>query len=404
MPDRRLVRRLNLHFSLLWALYWLGWAALWGYLSVFLLHRGFTNSQIGLVSSCALLLPIVVQPALASLTDRDSRFTGRRLAMVLTALSMVCGGAVWLVDSSAVCAVLLVVIGVALTAIAPYFNAMSMDFVLRGLDVDFGASRSCGSVSYAATSLVMGALLERFTPTLVLPVFLISFAALFLALLLFRYPLPALSVGETKIAPTVLSNAALLRRYPRFTLLLVACFLLMGSQNAITTYMIHIADKVGGGETATGTAYFISGLMEMPAMLLFARVRRKVSLKTLMMLCAVAFVVRAAAFLLAGSTIAMYAACSVQFFAYAVLAISTVYYVTEEIDTANQVKGQALIYTASFGSLMGGRLLDLGGANAMLTFCILSGCAGAAVMALTLYGRWKTPPHPTSSSYDPERR
>lgn len=397
MPDRRLVRRLNLHFSLLWALYWLGWAALWGYLSVFLLHRGFTNSRIGLVSSCALLLPIVVQPALASLTDRDSRFTGRRLAMVLTALSMVCGGAVWLVDSNAVCAVLLVIIGVALTAIAPYFNAMSMDFVLHGLDVDFGASRSCGSVSYAATSLVMGALLERFTPTLVLPVFLISFAALLLALVLFRYPLPPLSAGEAKVAPTVLSNAALLRHYPRFTLLLVACFLLMGSQNAITTYMIHIADKVGGGETATGTAYFISGLVEMPAMLLFARMRRKVSLKTLMLLCSVAFVVRAAAFLLSDSTIAMYAACSVQFFAYGILAITTVYYVTEEIDTANQVKGQALIYTAAsgiggaFGSLCGGRLLDLGGVNAMLTFCIVAACAGAAVVALALCGHRKDP-------------
>ena len=395
--NRSLVRKLNLHFSVLWALYWLGWAALWGYLSVFLLHRGFTNSQIGLVSSCALLLPIVVQPALASFTDRDNRFTGRRLAMALTALSMVCGVAVWLIDSSAVCAVLLVVIGVALTAIAPYFNAMSMDFVLHGLDVDFGASRSCGSVSYAVTSLVMGALLERFAPTLVLPVFLISFAVLFLALLLFRYPLPPLAVGEAKVAPTVLSNAALLRRYPRFTLLLVACFLLMGSQNAITTYMIHIADKVGGGETATGTAYFISGLVEMPAMLLFARVRRKISLKTLMLLCSMFFVVRAAAFLLSGSTIAMYGACSVQFFAYAVLAISTVYYVTEEIDTANQVKGQALIYTASsgigaaFGSLCGGRLLDLGGVNAMLTFCIVAGCAGVAVMALALYGRRKNP-------------
>ena len=395
--NHSLVRKLNFHFSLLWALYWLGWAALWGYLSVFLLHRGFTNSQIGLVSSCALLLPIAVQPALASLTDRDSRFTGRRLAMALTALSMACGVAVWLVDSNAVCAVLFVIIGVALTAIAPYFNAMSMDFVLRGLDVDFGASRSCGSVSYAATSLVMGALLERFTPTLVLPVFLISFAALFLALLLFRYPLPTLAVGEVKIAPTVLSNAALLRRYPRFTLLLVACFLLMGSQNAITTYMIHIADKVGGGETATGTAYFISGLVEMPAMLLFARMRRKISLKKLMLACSVFFVVRATAFLLAGSTIAMYGACSVQFFAYGIFAITTVYYVTEEIDTANQVKGQALIYTASsgmgaaFGSLCGGRLLDLGGVTAMLTFSIAAGCAGVAVMALALYGRQKKP-------------
>ena len=51
--NRSLVRKLNFHFSLLWALYWLGWAALWGYLSVFLLHRGFTNSQIGLVPSLA---------------------------------------------------------------------------------------------------------------------------------------------------------------------------------------------------------------------------------------------------------------------------------------------------------------------------------------------------------------
>ena len=393
MSDRRLVRRLNLHFSLLWALYWIGWAALWGYLSVFLLYRGFSNSQIGLVSSCALLLPIVVQPTLAALPDRSSRITSRRLAMALTVLSMVCAVGVWMVENAILCSVLLVIIGVSLTATAPYFNAMSMDFVLHGLDVDFGASRSCGSVAYAVASLVVGAALEHFAPTLVLPVFLISFGALLLALALFRYPLPPLPNTGARVAPTVLSNAALLRHYPRFTLMLVACFLLMGSQNAITTYMIHIADKVGGGESATGTAYFISGIMELPAMLLFTRMRRKLSLRTLMLGCSVFFVVRSTAFLLSGSTLAMYGACSVQFFAYAILAISTVYYVTEEIDIANQVKGQALIYTASsgigaaFGSLCGGALLDRGGVNAMLTFCICSAVAGVIVMALCLYSK-----------------
>ncbi len=391
MSDRRLVRRLNLHFSVLWALYWIGWAALWGYLSVFLLHRGFTNSQIGLVSSCALLLPIVVQPALASLSDRNHHFTGRRLTMALTLLSMACSIGVWIAQSTILCAALLVVIGVSLTAITPYFNAMSMEFTLRGLDVNFGASRSCGSVSYALTSLVMGAALERFAPTLVLPIFLAAFAALFLALVLFRYPLPALQAGEDLNPPVILSNAALLRRYPRFTLVLVACFLLVGSQNAITTYMIHIAGKVGGGADITGIAYFLSGIMELPSMLLFGKLRRKFSLRPLMLLCSIFFVVRSTAFLLAGSTYAVFLACSLQFFAYAVLAISTVYYVTEEIDLANQVKGQALIYTASsgigaaFGSLCGGRLLDLGGVNTMLTFCICSAAAGAAVMFFALY-------------------
>ena len=116
---------------------------------------------------------------------------------------------------------------------------------------------------------------------------------------------------------------------------------------------------------------------------------------TLMLTCAFFFVLRSGSLLLATTPLAVYLGCSLQFFAYAVLSISTVYYVTEEIDTANQVKGQALIYTASsgmgaaFGSLCGGRLLDLGGVTAMLTFSIAAGCAGVAVMALALYGRRK---------------
>ena len=391
MSNHRLVRRLNFHFSALWALYWIGWAALWGYLSVFLLHRGFTNSRIGLVSSCALLLPIVVQPALASLADRSRRLTGRHLAICLTVLALLCAGAVWLTSDNTVCAVLLVVIGVSLTAIAPFFNAMSMGFVLRGLDVNFSASRSCGSVTYALTSLVMGAALEHFAPTLVLPIFLLAFSGLLLALLLFRYPLPDAPAYEAKNTPVVLSNAALLRRYPRFTLVLVACFLLVGSQNAITTYMIHIAAKVGGGETTTGTAYFISGIVELPAMLLFTKVRRKVPLRTLLPACSVFFVVRAGALLLAATPPAMFLACSLQFFAYAILSVSTVYFAAQEIDIANQVKAQALIYTASsgvgaaFGSLCGGRLLDWGGVNAMLTFCCLSAAAGMCLMTFALH-------------------
>ena len=128
-------------------------------------------------------------------------------------------------------------------------------------------------------------------------------------------------------------------------------------------------------------------------MLLFNWARRKFSLKPLMLLCAFSFVLRASAFLLANSFFALCCACSLQFFAYAVLAVSSVYYVTEEIDTANQVKGQALIFTASsgigaaIGSLCGGRLLDLGGVRAMLVYCILIACAGTAVMVLALYAK-----------------
>lgn len=393
MQNRRLIRRLNLHFSVLWGLFWASSACLWSFRTVFLLHYGFSNSQIGLVSSFALLLPIAVQPLLSSLAARSSRMTSRNLAITLTALSMVCCAGIRLSAQPTVYAVLLVVIGVALTLVPPYFNAMNMDFVLRGMDLNFGASRSCGSVAYSLTSLVMGAALERFAPTLILPVYLAISGSLLLALLLFRYPMPELSTAAAKQESAALSNVALLRRHPRFALMLAACFLLIGSQTTLGTFMIQIAGKMGGSESATGTAYFLSALSELPAMLLFARVRRKLSLRTLMIGSAVFFVIRAAGFLLTDALPVFYLVCTLQCFGYAVMAIATVYYVTEELDAANQAKGQALIYIlpsglgAAFGSLVGGRLLDLGGANAMLLFCTLSAAVGVVLMIPALCRR-----------------
>ena len=395
MHNFRLVRRLNLHFSLLWALFWGSYASLWSYRTVFLLHHGFTNSQIGLVSSLALLLPMAVHPLLSSLAGRSHRATSRALAMALTALSMVCCAGIWLFDHDTVYSVLLIVIGVALTVPVPYFNAMSMEFVMRGVDLNFGASRSCGSVSFSVVSLVMGAALERFAPTLTLPVFLVFSGALLLALLLFRYPLPEISGQQAKDEPAALSNAALLRRYPRFALMLAACFLLVCSQMTLNTFMIQIAGKVGGGESVTGTAYFLSAFSELPAMLLFARARRKFSLRTLLMFSGVFCVIRTTCFLLAGSVPMLYVACALQFFAYAVMALATVYYVAEELDSANQAKGQSLIYIlpsgvgAAFGSFVGGWLLDLGGVDAMLAFCLICACIGAVIMAFALYRRSK---------------
>lgn len=390
MPNHRLIRRLNFHFSVLWALFWSSSAALWSFRSVFLLACGFTNSQIGLVSSLALLLPMAAQPLLSSLSDRSKYITSRHLAMALTALSMLCCAGIWLSSHAMVYSVLLVIIGVALTVIVPYFNAMSMDFVIRGVDLNFGASRSCGSVAYSLTSLAMGAALERFAPTLILPVFLICSGALLLALFFFRYPMPPAPEAPDGNVPAGLSHAALLRRYPRFALMLAACFLLVGSQSTLNTYMIQIVGKVGGGESVTGTAYFISSVVELPTMLLFARARRKFSLRTLLLVSAVFFVVRSGFFLAATSTFTIYFACSLQLFAYAILALATVYYVTEELDMANQAKGQALIYIissgpgAAFGSLCGGWLLDRAGVQPLLVFCLACAAAGAAIMFAAL--------------------
>ena len=122
------LRKLNLCYAGIQSLYWAGFAAIWAFLSVLLLYRGFSNSQIGTVSALALLMPLAVQPVLASLADRDRRFTSRRLAMALTGLLLLCAVGLWCsAGSMAVTAALYVLVGISLTATAPFHSAMAME-------------------------------------------------------------------------------------------------------------------------------------------------------------------------------------------------------------------------------------------------------------------------------------
>ena len=136
-----------------------------GLLSVLLLYRGFSNSQIGTVSALALLMPLAVQPVLASLADRNRRFTSRRLAMALTGLLPLCAVGLWCsAGSMAVTAALYVLVGISLTATAPFHSAMAMELQQHGVALNYGLSRGLGSACYAASVLVLGVVVERYAP------------------------------------------------------------------------------------------------------------------------------------------------------------------------------------------------------------------------------------------------
>ena len=300
------LRKLNLCYAGIQSLYWAGFAAIWAFLSVLLLYRGFSNSQIGTVSALALLMPLAVQPVLASLADRDRRFTSRRLAMALTGLLLLCAVGLWCsAGSMAVTAALYVLVGISLTATAPFHSAMAMELQQHGVALNYGLSRGLGSACYAASVLVLGVVVERYAPTAVLPVF--AGEMLLLLLLTWRFR-ASRTMEATAGSGPVLSVGQLLRRYPAYTWLLVGCALLMACHSATCTYMIHIVGKVGGSESMMGSALAVAAFLELPAMGLFSRMRRKVPLAWLLIFCAAFFVIRAGLFWAARSVPVLYLA------------------------------------------------------------------------------------------------
>lgn len=381
------VRQMNIHYALLQSLEWSGHASIWGCMTVLLLYLGFRNSQIGVVSSAALLLPIVVQPLLASLADRYPRITSRALAAAMAALGVLTAAGLWIGQSDRTAVVILYLLtGLALISMPPFFNAMAMEYVTRGVALNYGLGRGIGSGMYAVAILALGRLLEHHAPTLVIPVYGVLWAALLAAILLFRYPLPEQQVHVSRTDAAVLSIPQLLRRYPRFAWLLVGCALLMAAHSSLTAYAIHIVRRVGAAETAMGVSLAIAAFMELPAMSVFSRIHRRMSLETLLRLCAVFFAVRVVLYLLARSVWVVYLASALQFLNYGLFLPATVYYVSEKLDVANQNKGQSLFHIAcaglgaAMGLLISGLLLDRAGTDAMLLYLLGSAVAGCAVV------------------------
>lgn len=383
----QLARKVNIHHAAMQGAFFIGFSAIVGFGPVLLLSRGLSNSALGAVTSASLLIPCFLQLALASLSDADSRFTPRRLVLGLSLVTLLAGIAMWLgMGSRAALLSCYAVICVCLITTSPFFNSMVMAFHVRGVPVNYGLGRGTGSVTYAVVALILGFVVERRPPTVIVPVLLAALAAQIAAVWTFRYPLPPVPAGGGP-RPAPVSLSRLLKRYPSFLLLVLGCALLQGGHNVSNTYMVHIAAKAGAGESLMGIILALSAAMELPAMSLFPRMRR-LSLRALFCLSAAMFAVRQVLFLLAASPVLLYAAAILQFFEFGLFLPCTVYYAAEKLDAANQVKGQGLIHICANGlgpavmTAVGGRLVDSAGINALLVFTALGAAAGTLLVAL----------------------
>lgn len=396
MKDRnkKSLYKINLHYIVLQSLYWMGYATVWASRSAVLLYKGCSNAQTGAITAISLLsAAFVFQPAMSSLADRSPRFSSRRFSMALC-VAAACASLIMWNDACPLplFAVLYILIGVCLMGLAPFLNSMSMALVLDGIPVDYGLGRGIGSGFYAVGALSMGFLLEGFRATIIFPLFSAVFFLLCFSSFFFRYgndagsTRPPESVPDSQKEKRALGNLALLKSYPAFTCLIIGYALMFSSHGINCTYMIHITERAGGGKSEMGIALAIGALVEVPAMMLFTRLREKTSLKFIFRLTVFGFFIRNLLFLIAPSMTVVYITVFLQFLECGISIPATVYYVAQNIDKANQVKGQSLLHLTSngigsaLGTLIAGQLLDSSGVHTMLIFAICCSVAGGLII------------------------
>lgn len=370
--SKKLGNKLTAHYSMIQAIYIMGYCSIYSYAAVFLLARGFSNSQVGLTLTLSSVLGLVASPAVASFADKTKKFSLRSIVaamlvglMIFAFLLFIIPRPVWGVG------VLYVILLAFFATQIPLVTTMSMDHINQGIAINFSLARGIGSFAFAILSIVLGYLVEDFGGGVIMLVNLVL-GGLALALVLTFQKATKKTSNLEETEPTSLFDFA--KNNKRFMGIVGSISILFFSHVTISTFMIQIIEHAGGGSADMGVANSIAAVVELPAMALFPLLYKKVhNAGLLMKLSGVAFLVKTLVTLLAPNVFWVNASMLIQFFAYAMFIPASVFYVNEVIRGVDQNKGQALMgmvmgISGLAGNFLGGVMLDSkGGVPFMLT-------------------------------------
>ncbi len=397
-------RIINLQYKGLHGFYWMLYCLSTAFITVFLLDQGLSAASIGVIVALSNIIAAAGQLAVGNVTDKCEKVTWRNAILVIGVLQLVCLLLLILCSGS-----FLINVGVYLLfTILVYFqmplvNSAVFTYEACGIAVDFGSARGMGSISYAIISYVAGQLIAAIGTKAIIYLSLAVLAGL-LAVTFFMPSGEKRSKAETCEEDSQSSSLPesqspsqssvhksgiiyFASKYPAFMMTLVGCVLLMAFHNIVHTYMIQMIEPLGGDSASMGTAFSIEALVELPVMFGFYKLIQRFSPGTLIAFAGFAFILKAAAYMIAGSVTAIYLAQSLQMLSYAVFISASVYYANEKMEESDRVTGQSYM-TASIsigavlGNLTGGFVLDTAGVNALLYFSLALTVAGAAITGL----------------------
>lgn len=415
---------LNSGYGAIFGTYWIIYAVVSSFASVFMLAKGYTNSQIGITLAAANVLAVVMQPLIADFVDRSKRLDVIGTTTIMTVCMMVftVGMFTFRGGSLGLCVVFVLLIAFH-TVLQPLFNSLAFRLEEAGVSINFGIARSVGSLAYSIFVAVFGTIVEHLGINVMPAASEISCLLLIASLAFTGYYFrkgtaarkAAVTAGATgttgdadgkadgeagvsdnggagaadgnKDTNEDINLAQFIRRNKMFFIMNLGVLGIFFSNAVLNNYMAQIVTGVGGTTEDMGRILGVMAFLEIPTMVFFKQLRNRFSSQFLLKVAAIGFTVKIAICWIANSVALLYVGQFFQPVSFALFLPGMVYFSDEMMSRGEAVKGQALFttmitITTIFATLLGGVILDSSGPK-MLTFVsTLLTAAGALVIIL----------------------
>ena len=397
---------LNIKYGCIHGTYWMYYGVAGSFASAFLLARGYSNAEIGIILAVGNILAVFLQPLIADLADRSKKLSLVGVTQISTVLLMVLTLMLFVMkQKSAALWVVYMFIMAWMTTLQPLFNSLAFKLEETGVHINFGACRSVGSLAYAVLCAFLGTLVEA-KGVGVLPlsgeiVLLMLLASLWVTKTQFdrmvgeKTGKQAVSVlGECGHVPAAdaeeaeeINLALFVKRNKLFVVLNLAVIGVFFSNSILNNFMLQVVEGVGGTSEDMGRIFSVMAFLEIPALFFFDKIKERFSCQLILKFAAICFTLKVLLIYLAESVTMIYVAHLLQTLSFGLFLPAMVSFIGEVMAKGEAVKGQALytvMTTASsmLASVLGGIMLDVSGPGFMLLVSTIVTGLGALVLVL----------------------
>lgn len=393
---------LNAEYAGIHGTYWMFYGVISSFASTFLLARGYSNSEIGLILAVGNILAVMLQPFTADLADRSKKVSLIGITQIMTIMMMVMTVGLFILGKkSAALSVIFVLILAWHTVLQPLINSLTFKLQECGVHINFGIARSMGSLAYSILCAFLGTLVENHGVG-VLPIT----GEVILVLLMISLVLTKIQFNKAKAIQSrkiltdkgdVLEDSPqeeinlldFVKRHKVFFIVNLGVAGVYFSNAVLNSFMMQIVTNVGGDSEDMGRIFSIMAFLEIPTMFCFDALRKKFTCQQMLKVASICFALKIGACFLAKSVTMVFAAQFLQLFSFALFLPAMVHFVDEVMSKGEAVKGQALFtmmatVTTVFATLLGGVILDASGAGMLTLVATIFTVIGAVIIIATV--------------------
>lgn len=382
-------RQITIHYSIAFAVFFAAFCMIRSFISVYLLDRGFSYTQVGIITGIHTAITAIIQPNYSKILDKFPKLTLQRFlslccipAILASILTFFLPANMWIFIP------LYIVFGLTEIGMQSLMVSVGMEYVNYGIPVNTGVGRGFGSVGYAVANLILGSLIVRFGP----PISQKLNIALMMMLSVLIITMPEPKTFSTLKQPEEEKDEgpsddliSFLRNNHVYALFSLSVIFTFFGHSIVNTYLPNVVAQFGLDSDFAGLANGIAAGLELIPMMFYSRISKTISHMKLLLISAVFFTVKILTATLAATPEVFLLSQGMQILAYALFAMASIYFTNQAVRPHNRVMAQGLLIGANeagftIGTLVGGIVLDHWTIRTLLWMGVAAAAIGSSLM------------------------